>query len=67
MKSHLLELIKKGREGGNIGLSIGLPKIESYMDSYLPGTSYLIFARSGVGNTLPSVLAIILIITGEYR
>lgn len=52
MKSRLLELIEKGRQGGNIGLSTGMSKLESYMDSYLPGTSYLIFARSGVGNNI---------------
>lgn len=51
MSSKLIELIEKGRQGGNIGLSIGLPKLESYMDSYLPGNSYLIFARSGVGKS----------------
>lgn len=51
MKSRLLELIDKGRQGGNIGLSIGLPKLESYMDAYLPGTSYMIFARSGTGKS----------------
>lgn len=50
MKSKLLELIEKGRSGGNIGLTIGLPKLEGYMDPFLPGTSYLIFARSGIGN-----------------
>ena len=49
--SKLLELIEKGREGGNIGLSIGLPKLENYMDAYLPGTSYMIFARSGTGKS----------------
>ena len=52
MKSRLLELIKKGREGGNIGLSIGMEKLESYMDPYLPESSYLIFARSGIGNII---------------
>lgn len=51
MKSRFYELVAKGREGGNIGLSIGLPKIESYMDPYLPGTSYLIFAKSGCGKS----------------
>lgn len=51
MKKRLLELIEQGRQGGNIGLSMGLPKLESYMDGYLPGTSYLIAAASGVGKS----------------
>ena len=45
------ELIDKGRDGNNIGLTIGLPKMELYMDGLLPGTSYLIAAQSGVGKS----------------
>lgn len=51
MKSRLLELIEKGRQGSNIGLDTGMTKLELYMDNYLPGTSYLIGAQSGVGKS----------------
>lgn len=50
-KEKLFELIEKGRDGLNIGLPIGLPKMEVYMDGLLPGVSYLIAAQSGVGKT----------------
>ena len=50
-KQEFYELIEKGRSGGNLGLSVGIPKLELYMDGYLPGTSYLIGAQSGVGKT----------------
>lgn len=48
-KQQFYELIDKGREGKNIGLPLGLPKLEMYADGYLPGTSYLIGAASGAG------------------
>lgn len=51
MKQRFFELIDKGREGSNIGLTMGLPKLESYMDGYLPGVSYLVAAASGVGKS----------------
>jgi hypothetical protein len=50
-KEELYQLIKEGREGNNIGLTIGSPKLELYMDGFLPGTSYLIGASSGVGKS----------------
>lgn len=50
-KQKLYDLINKGREGKNVGLSIGLPKMENCMDGFLPETSYLIAAQSGVGKT----------------
>lgn len=50
-KQQFYELIDKGREGKNIGLPLGLPKLEMYADGYLPGTSYLIGAASGAGKT----------------
>lgn len=50
-KSQFYELIDKGRNGENIGLSIGLPKLELYMDGFLPSTSFLIGATSGAGKT----------------
>lgn len=50
-KQQFYDLIDKGREGKNIGLPIGLPKLEMYSDGYLPGTSYLIGAASGAGKS----------------
>ena len=58
-KDRLFNLIDKGREGKNIGLSIGLPKLELYMDGLLPGTSYLIAAQSGVGKSTFSLYSFI--------
>lgn len=43
------ELVDRGREGKNIGLSMGLPKMEEYIDGLTQGTSYLIGAGSGTG------------------
>lgn len=51
MKSRLFDLIDQGRKGCNVGLSTGMDKLELYMDSYLPGTSYLVGAQSGVGKS----------------
>ena len=34
--SSLLEQIKKGREGNNEGLPMGLPKLEGVIDGILP-------------------------------
>lgn len=45
------ELVDRGREGKNIGLSMGLPKMEEYIDGLTQGTSYLIGAGSGTGKT----------------
>lgn len=50
-KERFYELVKQGREGANKGLSVGLPKMEMYIDGLLPGTSYLIGAQSGVGKS----------------
>ncbi len=43
------QLVKEGREGHNIGLSTGSPKLDLYTDGVLPGTSYLIGGASGSG------------------
>lgn len=51
VKSRFYELIDAGLRGSNQGLSLGLPKLEMYVDGYLPGTSYLIAAQSGVGKS----------------
>lgn len=53
------DLVDRGRKGQNIGLTIGSPKLETYMDGYLPGTSYLIGAESGVGKTSYALWAFI--------
>ena len=45
------ELVERGREGKNQALSIGLPKLEEYVEGFSQMTSYLIGARSGVGKT----------------
>lgn len=43
------QLVREGREGHNIGLSTGSPKLDLYTDGVLPGTSYLIGGSSGSG------------------
>lgn len=58
-KQKFFDLIDRGRLGQNIGLSIGSPKLEVYMDGFLPGTSYLIGAESGVGKTTYTLWAFI--------
>lgn len=50
-KEEFFNLIRQGREGNNIGLSIGSPKLELYMDGFLPGTSYLFGGVSGTGKS----------------
>ena len=45
------QLVDEGREGHNIGLSTGSAKLDLYTDGYLPGTTYLIGAASGVGKS----------------
>ena len=44
------QLVKEGREGHNIGLSVGLKKLDWFIDGWLPGTSYLLGGGSGTGN-----------------
>lgn len=46
-KEEFYNLIDEGRKGNNIGLSIGSPKLETYMDGLLPGNGYLIGGASG--------------------
>ena len=50
-REKFFNLVDRGREGQNIGLTIGSPKLETYMDGYLPGTSYLIGGSSGSGKS----------------
>lgn len=65
-KSKFFDLVDRGRLGQNIGLTIGSPKLETYMDGYLPGTSYLIGAESGVGKTSYALWAFIYQPLKEY-
>lgn len=48
-REEFFNLVREGREGKNIGLSVGSKRLGSFIDGYLPGTSYLIGAASGVG------------------
>lgn len=57
--SQFYELVEQGRLGHNIGLSIGSPKLETYMDGFLPGTSYLIGGASGVSKSTFTLWAFI--------
>lgn len=50
-KDKFFEAIDRGREGKNLGLPIGLPKLENYIDGYLPETSYLLGGNSGSGKS----------------
>lgn len=47
----LYQLIDRGRQGKNIGLSTGIPKIDSYTGGIQKGNYTLIFALSGGGKT----------------
>lgn len=51
IKDNFYKLIEEGKKGSNVGLSIGLDKLASYVDDYLPGTTYTIAAQSGVGKS----------------
>jgi len=50
-KEEFYQLVEEGRRGHNIGLAIGSKKLETYMDGFLPGTSYLIGGTSGSGKS----------------
>ena len=47
----VLELIKRGREGHNQGISIGMPKLEGIIDGLTRSTYYLLFGGTGSGKT----------------
>lgn len=47
----VLELIKRGREGLNQGISIGMPKLEGIIDGLTRSTYYLLFGGTGSGKT----------------
>ena len=48
---NLLNQIEKGREGRNWGLSMGMPKLEQYIDGVSQGTYTLLFSGSGIGKS----------------
>lgn len=50
-KEEFFQLVNEGREGHNVGLSTGSPKLDLYTDGFLPGTSYLIGGASGTGKS----------------
>lgn len=50
-KEEFFNLVREGKEGKNIGLSVGSKRLEGFIDGYLPGTSYLVGAGSGVGKS----------------
>lgn len=58
-KEEFFKLVEEGRKGNNIGLTIGSSKLETYMDGFLPGTSYLIGAASGTGKSTYMLWALI--------
>ena len=45
------KLIDEGRKGNNHGLSIGLSRLEQYVEGLTQSTSYLVGASSGVGKS----------------
>ena len=47
----LFSMIDKGREGQNIGLSTGLPKLDKIIGGIQPSRYYLCAAASSVGKT----------------
>ena len=48
---NLLNLIERGRQGDNQGLSLGMPKLEQIIDGFTQETYYLIAAGTGNGKT----------------
>lgn len=49
--SRLFELIDKGRKGDNVGLSMGMPKLEELIDGVTPETYYLVAGSTGSAKT----------------
>ena len=43
--------IESGREGKNIGLSTGIPKLDYYTGGFKKGVYKLVFSKSSVGKT----------------
>lgn len=53
------ELVDEGRKGNNHGLSLGLPRLEQYVEGLTQGTSYLVGASSGVGKSTFAIYSFI--------
>ena len=51
----LFKNINAGREGKNIGISTGIPKLDSYIGGLQKKTYYLVFSDSGGGKTALSL------------
>ena len=47
----LLKEIELGREGKNVGYSMGLPKLESIIDGVTKQTYTVVFSNSGSGKS----------------
>lgn len=58
-KEEFFNLIEEGRKGHNVGLPIGSKKLETFMDGFLGGTSYLIGGASGTGKSTYALFALI--------
>ena len=52
-------LVDEGRSGNNYGLSMGLPKLETYIEGLTQGTSYLVAAGSGAGKSTLAIYSFI--------
>lgn len=49
--TELFKAIEAGRQGKNIGISTGIPKLDSYIGGLQKKTYYLLFSDSGGGKT----------------
>lgn len=58
-KESFFKLVEEGRKGNNVGMPIGSPKMEKFMDGYLGGTSYLIGGASGSGKSTKALYSFI--------
>ena len=50
--NEVIQQIDAGRKGDNWGLTMGLPKLEYYIDGVSKSTYTLLFSGSGVGNKI---------------
>ena len=55
----LLKQIQVGREGKNVGYSMGLPKLESIVDGVIANSYSLVFSPSGTGKSSLALYAYI--------
>lgn len=54
----LYSKIEEGREGKNIGLKTGLPKLDFYTGGFRKGVYKLIFSKSSVGKMINNNFAV---------